>query len=75
MLISGSPGLLGILDQDDSCGSMPFQACFWKNCWPVIPSGQRTSASGRPTISGAMIRPDLGVIVGEAFLGDAPSGQ
>ena len=49
----------------------PFQACFWKNVCPPIPSGQRTNASARPTIKRLHERPSLGVVIGEAFLGDA----
>ena len=36
-----------------SAGFIPFIACFWKKCWPPIPSGQRTSASGRPAMPGS----------------------
>ena len=32
----------------------PAEACFWKKHWPAVPSGQRTSASGRPTTCGAI---------------------
>jgi hypothetical protein len=29
-------------------------ACFWKNCWPSIPAGARTSVAGRPARCGRM---------------------
>ena len=72
MLISAS-GSVGSLTRTILRLS-PFQACFWKNVCPPIPSGQRTSASARPTMKRLHERPSLGVIVGEAFLGDADVG-
>ena len=32
----------------------PAEACFWKKHSPLVPSGQRTSASGRSTTCGAI---------------------
>ncbi|KEY54163.1 hypothetical protein EN41_22145 [Agrobacterium tumefaciens] len=56
MRISGSPPLsLGSLICSIAL-LMPRQACFWKNRWPSMPSGQRNSASGRLTTKGAICR-------------------
>ena len=73
-IVDGDAASLAVVvDADDAdalAGARARRASGRSSCSPT-PSGQRSSASGRPTTCGAIQSPDLGVVVGQPLLGDA----
>ena len=55
-------------------GCCSVSACFWKNSWPPMPAGARTSETGRLTRCGRISRATVEVVVDDVELGDAGRG-